>query len=479
MLFNSPEFLLFLPLVFAGYWLLGSHLRLQNLFVVAASYVFYGWWDWRFLALIVFTSAWSWLFGLLEANAAPRSAASKARLALSCVINLGILGAFKYYDFFVGQAAGLLRACGFEPHIAFLQVVLPVGVSFYTFQALSYTIDVYRRQIAPTRDPIAFFAFISFFPQLVAGPIERATNLLPQFLRPRVFDYDAAVLGCRQMLWGFFKKCVVADNCAVAVNFLLNDAGFDNGLGIWLGILLFAFQIYGDFSGYSDIAIGCSRLFGIRLMQNFAFPFFARDIAEFWRRWHISLTTWFRDYLYIPLGGSRCGAWKRVRNTFVIFLVSGLWHGANWTFVAWGAFHAALFLPLLLGGRNRRHLDVVAENCALPSLRELGEMLRTFFFALLGWTLFRAQSIGEAGRWFRDMVDVRTFGSLHHLPRETTIAAVAVAALLLVEWFNRREAYGCARLPRLTSMRWGVYFVLLWLVVFYTPGSQTFIYFQF
>lgn len=479
MLFNSPEFFLFLPLVFVGYWLLGARLRLQNLFVVAASYVFYGWWDWRFLALIVFTSAWSWAFGLMEANASPRSAASNARLALSCVINLGILGAFKYYDFFLGQAVELLRACGFEPHVAFLRVALPVGVSFYTFQALSYTIDVYRRQIAPTRDPIAFFAFIGFFPQLVAGPIERATNLLPQFLRPRTFDYGEAVLGCRQMLWGFFKKCVVADNCAVAANFLLNDAELHNGLGTGLGVLLFTFQIYGDFSGYSDIAIGCSRLFGIRLMRNFACPYFARDIAEFWRRWHISLTTWFRDYLYIPLGGSRCGAWKRVRNTFAIFLVSGLWHGANWTFVAWGAFHAALFLPLLLGGRNRRHLDVVAEDRALPTFRELGAMLRTFFFAFLGWALFRAQSIGEACRWFRDMVDVRTFGALHGLPRETVVAATAVGVLLLVEWFNRREAYGCARLPRKTPLRWGVYFVLLWLVVFYTPGSQTFIYFQF
>ena len=479
MLFNSPEFLMFLPLVFAGYWLLGSRLRLQNLFVVVASYVFYGWWDWRFLALIAFTSAWSWAFGLMEANAAPRSAGSKARLALSCVINLGILGVFKYYDFFLGQAVELLRACGFEPHVAFLQVALPVGVSFYTFQALSYTIDVYRRQIAPTRDPIAFFAFIGFFPQLVAGPIERATNLLPQFLRPRTFDYGEAVIGCRQMLWGFFKKCVVADNCAVAANFILHDAGLHNGLGTWLGAFLFTIQIYGDFSGYSDIAIGCSRLFGIRLMQNFACPYFARDIAEFWRRWHISLTTWFRDYLYIPLGGSRCGTWKRVRNTFAIFLVSGLWHGANWTFVAWGAFHAALFLPLLLGGHNRRNLDVVAEGRALPSLRELGAMLRTFLFVLLGLTIFRAQSIGEACRWFRDMADVRTFGALHHLPRETVVAAFAIVALVLVEWFNRREAYGCARLPSKTPLRWGVYFLLLWLVVFYTPGSQTFIYFQF
>ena len=479
MLFNSPEFLLFLPVVFAAYWMLSPSLRLQNLLVVAASYVFYGWWDWRFLTLIAFTSAWSWAFGVVEGRAEPRSAWSKFRLALSCVVNLGILGAFKYFNFFMDQVVWLLRSFGFEPHVASLQVILPVGVSFYTFQALSYTIDVYRRQIRPTRDPIAFFAFIGFFPQLVAGPIERATNLLPQFLRPRSFDYREAVLGCRQMLWGFFKKCVVADNCAKAANFLLNGQEPSNGLGVWLGVLLFAFQIYGDFSGYSDIAIGCSRLFGIRLMRNFAFPYFARDIAEFWRRWHISLTTWFRDYLYIPLGGSRCGAWRRVRNTFAIFLVSGLWHGASWTFVAWGAFHAALFLPLLLGGKNRRYLDDIASGRALPSLGELGAMLRTFFLALVGWTFFRAQSMGEACRWFREMADVRTFGALHGLPRETAVAGVAVAALLVVEWLNRRNQFGCARLPKNTFLRWCVYYVLIWLTVFYTPGSQTFIYFQF
>ncbi len=479
MLFNSPEFLLFLPLVFAVYWMLAPRLRLQNLFVVVASYVFYGWWDWRFLALIAFTSAWSWAFGVMEEKSEPRSAASKLRLALSCVVNLGILGAFKYFNFFMDQVAWLLQSLGFEPHVASLQVILPVGVSFYTFQALSYTIDVYRRQIRPTRDPIAFFAFIGFFPQLVAGPIERATNLLPQFLRPRAFDYGDAVLGCRQMLWGFFKKCVVADNCAKVANFLLNDPGMGNGLGVWLGVFLFSFQIYGDFSGYSDIAIGCSRLFGIRLMRNFASPYFARDIAEFWRRWHISLTTWFRDYLYIPLGGSRCSAWRRVRNTFAIFLVSGLWHGANWTFVAWGAFHAALFLPLLLGGANRRHLDTVAEGRALPSLRELREMLGTFLLALLGWALFRARSMGEAVSWFVSMVDVRTFGAVRGLPRETAVAAAAIGVMLAVEWLNRREAFGCARLPRSTPLRWGVYLVLIWLAVFYTPGSQTFIYFQF
>ena len=486
MLFNSFEFLLFLPLVFAAYWLLARRLRLQNLFVLVASYVFYGWWDWRFLLLIAFTSGWSYVVGVLELRREGRGLrGSKALLAISLLVNLGILAYFKYCNFFIDSLEALLHGLGFAaaPHLGLssLQIVLPVGISFYTFQALSYTIDVYRRQVRPTRDPIAFFAFISFFPQLVAGPIERASNLLPQFLRPRAFVYADAVDGCRQMLWGFFKKCVVADNCAVVANHLLNvDGGVQaNGLAVWLGVLLFTIQIYGDFSGYSDIAIGCSRLFGVKLMRNFAFPYFARDIAEFWRRWHMSLTTWFRDYLYIPLGGSRCAKWKQVRNTFAIFLVSGLWHGANWTFVLWGLFHALLFLPLLLGGRNRRNLDGVAAERALPTPREVGQMALTFLLALLGWTLFRAQSAGEACQWFSAMFNPASFGALHGLPRELAVALIGAAAMLADEWFCRRGEHGLTRLPSSVVLRWAVYFALLWVVLFYCPGTQTFIYFQF
>ena len=478
MLFNSATFLLFLPVAFAAYWALERRLRLQNLLVVVASYVFYGWWDWRFLVLIAFTSGWSYVVGLVELRRwAERP--SKALLAVSLVVNLGILGFFKYCNFFMEQAVAVLEAIGFQPHVASLQVVLPVGISFYTFQALSYTIDVYRRQIRPTRDPFAFFAFISFFPQLVAGPIERATNLLPQFLSPRTFDYPLAVLGCRQMLWGFFKKMVVADNCAVVANHLLNNPLQHNGLGVWVGVLFFSIQIYGDFSGYSDIAIGCARLFGIRLMRNFAFPYFARDIAEFWRRWHISLTTWFRDYLYIPLGGSRCPRWKQVRNTFAIFLVSGFWHGANWTFICWGAFHAALFLPLLLGGRNRRHLNQVAAESALPSLREAGGMAATFLLSVVGWTFFRAQDMGQCLGWFREMVSPWAWRMLADLPHEFGPAIGAALALLAAEWFNRREQFGFARYPRRVWLRWTVYLLLVFLIVIYTPGSQSFIYFQF
>lgn len=478
MLFNSFDFLWFLPVVFVLYWLTALNLRVQNAVVVIASYVFYGWWDWRFLLLIAFTSAWSYAVGLIELKRWTLSP-SKTLLKISLIINLGILGFFKYCDFFIEQTVAMLNVFGFNPHVLSLRILLPVGISFYTFQALSYTIDVYRRQIRPTRDPIAFFAFISFFPQLVAGPIERATNLLPQFLNTKTFDYSAAVLGCRQMLWGFFKKMVVADNCAVIANHLLNLPDQSNGFAVWLGVIFFAVQIYGDFSGYSDIAIGCARLFGINLMRNFSYPYFARDIAEFWRRWHISLTTWFRDYLYIPLGGSRCGLWKKTRNILIIFLVSGFWHGANWTFICWGAFHALLFIPLLLTGSNRKNIGAPESIYGMPAPRAFCGMILTFFLAVIGWTFFRATSIGECMHWFAIMFNLGSWECVSDLPHELGAACGGIAALLAVEWFNRFESFGFSRLPCNVYARWSVYFLVLVLIVFYTPGSQSFIYFQF
>ena len=367
MLFNSIEFALFLPIVFLLYWFLFQrNLRWQNLFIVGVSYLFYGWWDWRFLVLIAFTSFCSWGSGLLIQRYRHRPLAKLVHIT-NITLNLIILGVFKYYDFFVtsfatifldGQTDGLL-----------LKIILPVGISFYTFQALSYSIDVYRENLKPTRDIIQFFAFVSYFPQLVAGPIERATNLLPQFEKPRAFDYSQAVDGMRQILWGLFKKIAVADSCAVYVDHVFAAYQSQGGLSLAVAAVLFAFQIYGDFSGYSDIAIGTSKLFGIKLMRNFNNPYFSRNIAEFWRRWHISLTTWFRDYVYIPLGGSRVSKAKVVRNTFVIFLLSGFWHGANWTFIAWGIFHALLFLPLILMGKNRKFTDNIAEGSRIVGKR--------------------------------------------------------------------------------------------------------------
>lgn len=470
MLFNSFEFLFFLPLVWVAYWSLKGHLRLQNLLIVIASYVFYGWWDWRFLVLIAFTSGWSYVTGLIELGrweARP----SKALLTLSLLVNLGILGYFKYANFFL-DSLGL-------SDVVVVNVILPVGISFYTFQALSYSIDVYRRKIRPTRDPLAFFAFISFFPQLVAGPIERAVDLLPQFQRMKSFDYPNAVLGCRQMLWGFFKKMVIADNCAVVANQYLNDPSNHNGFGLVIGIFFFSLQLYGDFGGYSDIAIGCSKLFGIELSTNFSYPYFSRTVGEFWQRWHMSLMRWFKDYLYIPLGGGRAGKWKKLRNVFVVFTVSGLWHGAAWNFVLWGVLTAVMFLPGLLGPRRSQPSGVVAEDRGLPTFGELFGMLRTFLVFLVGLLMFRSQGLVSFGRWCWDVVNVAGYRILSDFPHEARVALPMIGLLVVAEWFNRRERFGFARYPRWAWARWSLYYGLVVLIAFYSPGSQSFVYFQF
>lgn len=474
MLFNSTEFLLFLPIVFGLYWLLRRKLLWQNLFVVAASYLFYGWWDWRFLLLIAFTTGCSYLSGILQ-----RERPLRWVMCGNIVLNLTILGLFKYYDFFVQSFADAFL--GGDTHGLLLKVVLPVGISFYTFQALSYTIDVYRRTLQPTRDAVAFFAYVSFFPQLVAGPIERATSLLPQFTQRRTFSYPVAVDGLRQMLWGFFKKLVVADNCAVYVDLVFEHPDLYNGTSMLLAAMLFSIQIYGDFSGYSDIAIGCAKLFGIRLRTNFRTPYFSRDIAEFWRRWHISLTTWFRDYLYIPLGGSRVKPARVVLNTFIIFLVSGLWHGANWTFLAWGFFHALLFLPLILGGRNRRYTDTVAAGRSLPTLREAGQMLLTFLLATAGWVLFRSDSIADAWTFFARLFDqLFSGGPMTTSPIDAWIVGLSILLVAVVEWVNRDADHPFARMPRRRWVRWGAYVLLCSAIGFFmVTREMPFIYFQF
>lgn len=489
MLFNSIEFLIFLPVVFLLYWFVFDRfiskskwqLRLQNAFVVVASYVFYGWWDWRFLLLIAFTSLCSWLSGILMQKADGQNHETRKRkliTATNIVINLAILATFKYYDFFVTEFAKLF-------HISadgiLLNVILPVGISFYTFQALSYSIDVYRRKIEPTKDIVAFFAFISFFPQLVAGPIERASNLLPQFLKKREFDYATAVDGCRQILWGLFKKIVVADNCAVVVNEIFADYANMPASLLLVGALFFTFQIYGDFSGYSDIAIGTAKLFGIKLMRNFNVPYFSRDIAEFWRRWHISLNTWFRDYVYIPLGGSRTTKAKIVRNTFVIFLLSGLWHGANWTFIAWGAYHALLFLPLILLGKNRKYTGTIAEGKFLPSFKELCMMLLTFALVVIGWIFFRAETIADAIHYIAALCSPEIWKtSFEFWIYPTNNAGWFVIIMLIVEWLLRDKEHGLD----IKNIKYGwlriiIYYTLIVVMFWFSGKSETFIYFQF
>ena len=516
MLFNSFEYLLFLPIVFLLYWFVFDYaiskckhqLLLQNLFVVVASYIFYGWWDWRFLILIAITTVLSFLSGI-GIEKAPTQCSKKAVMIANIVVNLGILGVYKYYDFFAREFAQLF---GIESDFLLLHLILPVGISFYTFQALSYSIDVYRKQIAPSHDIVAFTAFLSFFPQLVAGPIERATNLLPQFQKKRSFDYATAVDGMRQILWGLFKKIVVADNCATYVDTVFADLSNQSGSTLLLAAVLFTFQIYGDFSGYSDIAIGTAKLFGIKLMRNFNVPYFSRDIAEFWRRWHISLTTWFRDYVYIPLGGSRPNIpeairlkgdkaiearyvkWIAVRNTFIIFLLSGFWHGANWTFVLWGAYQALLFVPLLLLNKNRRYRDTVAtitlsdgtiKTKLLPSFKEAGQMLLTFALAVFGWIIFRVENIGQLG----DVLSSIYNKSLLTIPWLINRAyyipmSIAIVVLLLVEWFSRNKAHAFEKIETIKCFKqlWVrilIYAFSMLMILYFRGNIAEFIYFQF
>ena len=482
MLFNSIDFAIFLPTVFLLYWFVtNKNLNLQNFLIVAASYLFYGWWDWRFLSLILFSTIVDYSVGRKlkkEDNQTKR----KILLWISILVNLGFLGFFKYYNFFLENFITAFSFFGKEIQGNSLNIILPVGISFYTFQTLSYTIDVYKRKLEPTKDFIAFSAFVSFFPQLVAGPIERATHLLPQFYIKRTFDYSKAVDGMRQILWGLFKKIVIADRCASFANQAFNNSADMNGSTLVLGALFFTFQIYCDFSGYSDIAIGTSRLFGFDLMRNFNFPYFSRDIAEFWRCWHISLSTWFRDYLYIPIGGSRGSTWTKIRNVFIIFIVSGFWHGANWTFIAWGALNAIYFLPLLLTQKNRNYLGVVAQGKYLPSLKELFLMLITFGLTVFAWIFFRAESIGHALNYIHGIFSASLFAMPNFLSgRSFLITIILVVFFVLIEWQGREGQYAIANLGLKwkRSLRYGLYYSIIIAIFLFGGAKQQFIYFQF
>jgi alginate O-acetyltransferase complex protein AlgI len=482
MLFNSIEFAIFLPLVFVLYWFVFNRDRkAQNAMLLLASYVFYGWWDWRFLSLIVFSSLVDYLVGI-GLSKTDHTQKRKLLLLISILVNLGFLGFFKYFNFFAENFAQAFTLLGNTFRVGSLNIILPVGISFYTFQTLSYSIDVYKRKLEPTKDMVAFFAFVSFFPQLVAGPIERATNLLPQFYKDRDFEYHKAVDGMRQILWGLFKKIVIADNCAEYANLIFNNSSDYSGSTLLLGAIYFTFQIYGDFSGYSDIAIGTSRLFGFNLMQNFAFPYFSRDIAEFWRRWHISLSTWFRDYLYIPLGGSKGGTWMKVRNTFIIFVVSGFWHGANWTFVVWGLLNAIYFLPLLLLKQNRNNLSAVAEGRVLPSIKELISMATTFLLTVFAWIFFRAESISHAFKYISGIFS----WSLFTIPRNIighsgAYILIIVVVFVLFEWVGREQQFGLQKLGLTWNpcIRVMIYYGIILLIIFGGGNQEQFIYFQF
>ena len=465
MQFDSYIYALFLPLVFAGYWILRNKLTWQNLFLLVASYIFYGWWDWRFLALILITSTTTFISGL--AIKSDHSLRSKLWLALNLIINLGILGTFKYFNFFKDALADIFRLFGANPDFVTINILLPVGISFYTLQAISYSFDVYNGKTKPTNNVIAFFVYIAFFPQLVAGPIERARNLLPQFLTKKSFNYYNAVIGMRQILWGLVKKLVIADNLAGYVDNILYNPSVMSAASIIMAAILFAFQIYSDFSGYSDIAIGSARLFNIKLLPNFNYPFFSRSMKELWQRWHISLMTWFREYLYFPLGGSRCGKWRTCLNIMIVFAVSGLWHGADWTFVIWGSVNGLMLLPFvfLKKQNNTRH----------ARFRDIPLCVLTFMIFALIFLSFRSPNISH----LQECINTLIHGSYLAMPMGIS-AFCYIVPFVIVEWIGRRQEFPIMTLKVPAILRWAIYWGMLFLIAFYGAKADIqYIYFQF
>ena len=476
MAFNSLVFAVFLIIVFLFYWSLPSKpLGIRNAFLLIASYVFYGWWDWHFLGLIMLNSTVDYVIGrsLHQTQSKRRR---KILLGISLATNLGILGFFKYYDFFIDSAMEILQTIGFQANFHTLAIILPVGISFYTFQTLSYTIDIYRGKIIPTQNVIAYFAFVSFFPQLVAGPIERASNLLPQFLQRKNFNLEQAKDGLRQILWGLFKKTVIADNLAPYVDKIYSNYEAYPGPMLLLGTVYFAVQIYCDFSGYSDMAIGTARLFGFDLKRNFAYPYFSRDIGEFWRRWHISLSTWFRDYVYIPLGGNRTKTtFQHFSNLILTFTISGLWHGANWTFIIWGFLNGLYYLPPFLRGPHKHQTEVVALGRFWPTPLEIFQICRTFTLISFAWIFFRATSFSHAIGFIAHIGTSSWLAPLRH-----TKGLWYVLLIFVIDWIQRDKQHPLeiATLPRYT--RWTIYYTITILILFVgKTGHVPFIYFQF
>ena len=478
--FNSIEFLVFLPLAFVLYWLVFRERKIQNFLLLVLSYFFYGLWDWRFLSLILLSTIVDFSVGqLMEKSSGSQE--RKLYLSLSLIVNLGLLFYYKYSNFFLDSFCDFITYFNLECSISSLSIILPVGISFYTFQTLSYSIDVYKKKIKAESNFVTFAAYVAFFPQLVAGPIERASNLLPQFNSNRKFDYDLAVNGLRQILWGLFKKVVIADNCSIIVDLIFSNPGSQDSIVLFFGSVFFAFQIYCDFSGYSDIAIGIGKLLGIKLMVNFRYPYFSRDIAEFWRRWHISLSTWFRDYVYIPLGGSRVSRSKGLRNIFAIFLISGFWHGANWTFVLWGFINALYFVPQYLRNTNRTYVSDNVETLNLKTCIAIGS---TFILTCLAWIFFRVESLSAAVTYMEGIftypfvdLDNKFYSDI-----STYVTLFFIMLLFSIEWKFRRLEYPLFSFEIVVNskyIRLCIYSFLALLVYYYIGRDSTFIYFQF
>ena len=479
MLFNSVEFLLFLPCVFVLYWFVfNRYLHLQNSLLLIASYFFYGWWSWKFMLLLLGSTILDYAYGFGVASSDHRK--SRFFLWMSVLNNVGILAIFKYYNFFITQIEESFSLLGVHFSPTLLQIGLPVGISFYTFHGMSYVFDIYRKQLNPVKSFVDYALFVSFFPLLVAGPIERAHHLLPQVQKRREFNYTQAIAGCRLIVWGLFKKIVIADSLSKTVDYVFANFRILEANSLLIGAVAFSFQIYADFSGYSDIALGTANLFGFELLSNFKFPYFSRNLAEFWRRWHISLSSWFRDYLYIPLGGSRNGLIVSIRNTLVIFIVSGFWHGASWTFIIWGFIHACGFLPLLIANRNKAFVsEPVAAFRFMPSFRELLQMIKTFLFVTFAWVFFRSEKLVEAFQFIARIVKSywTNPSMLISLPAEKMVF-IYIFPFLLIEWYlrgNERQL----NFPKNPLIRRFIYVILIAFIYISYGMNNNFIYFQF
>jgi D-alanyl-lipoteichoic acid acyltransferase DltB (MBOAT superfamily) len=481
MTFTSFPFVVLLLLVFTLYWAC-PYRRGQNLIVVAASFVFYGWWDWRFLWLMIACALIDYVAGYLLSRLTARES-RLATLAGAMSLNLGILGVFKYFNFFAENLQVAATALGWRLDPITLQIVLPIGISFYTFQSMSYTIDVYRGNLKPTSDIVDYLAFVTFFPQLVAGPIERATNLLPQFQVPRRFDYARATDGARQILWGFFKKMVVADNLGPIVTAYYHLPDRQTGPELAFATVLFGLQIYCDFSAYSDIATGTARWFGIDLMRNFAYPYFSQSPGEFWRRWHISLSTWFRDYVYVPLGGRRVSPSRTITNLLTTFTLSGLWHGASWNFVIWGALNGLAVVPTVWG-RGANPTSTPGGERLVPRPGVLLRMAGTFAFITLTWVFFRATTFPTALLIIKSiLVDAVNPAAWLALPASIQPYSRTIqftGLMLLLEWVQRRHLHPLKLEGWPFFLRWSTYTAIVWVILYYgTHAAAEFIYFQF
>ena len=484
MLFNSLDFAIFLPVVFLLYWFVAQkNLKLQNSLIVISSYVFYGWWDWRFLSLIIFSTVVDYFVGQ-KLRTEDKKSNRRILLWTSIIINLGFLGFFKYYNFFLENFVNAFSFFGMHINNNSLNIILPVGISFYTFQTLSYTVDVYNKKLEPTKNFIAFTAFVCFFPQLVAGPIERATNLLPQFYRKRTFEYHKAVDGMRQILWGLFKKAVIADNCAEFANQIFNNSAEMNGSTLILGVFFFSIQIYGDFSGYSDIAIGTSRLFGFDLKQNFAAPYFSKNIVEFWRRWHISLSKWLTDYVFTPLALKLRHFEKKgiIVSVFITFFFSGLWHGAGWNFIVYGLIHAIYFLITLLILGHKKSFNTNSDNKIIPSFKDSFNMILTFVLVSFSYIFFRSENIGHAISYISEILSPSLFSIPKFIGmKNALITIIIVGFFVLIEWRGRDRQYAIERfgLKWKRPLRYAMYYVIIIAIFWFGGKEQQFIYFQF